>query len=282
MIKIEQLSKRYGKKTVVNKISLSLEPAVYGLLGPNGAGKTTLLRLLAGVICADSGSIDYSENCRCIGYLPQKFGCFPELTVYEQMEYFACLKKIPGKHRKEMIEKALEMVHMEEKAGMKCRKLSGGMVRRVGIAQAVLGRPGVVLFDEPTAGLDMEERIRFSEAVKSLEGEMIIVLSTHLVEDVKSVCKKVIIMNQGSVLLEETALGTAAMAAGKVFRIKRQEVEKLSAPYYVVRYETVGNAEFARVLVSERPLTECEECEADLEDGYFQVIKNLGTVIGKF
>lgn len=274
MMKMERLSKKYGKKVAVDSVSLSLRPMVYGLLGPNGAGKTTLLRLLAGVIRADSGNINYPENCRCIGYLPQKFGCFPELTVYEQMEYFACLKKIPKKQKKDEIEKALEMVHMSDKAKMKCRKLSGGMIRRVGISQAVLGQPGLVLFDEPTVGLDMEERIRFAEVVKRLDGEAVVLLSTHLVEDVKSVCKNVIIMNQGIVLSESSASKTAAAAEGRVFQIKREELEKIAIHCYIERYETVGDIEYARVLADEKPRADCKSCVPDLEDGYFEIIRN--------
>lgn len=273
MMKIEQLSKKYGKKIAVNNVSLILRPTVYGLLGPNGAGKTTLLRLLAGVIQASSGSIKYSEACSRIGYLPQKFGCFPELTVYEQMEYFAFLKKISPKQKKGEIAKALGMVHMDGHAKMKCRKLSGGMVRRVGIAQAILGQPDLILFDEPTVGLDMEERIRFTEVVKRLDGEMIILLSTHLVEDVKSVCKNVIIMDQGVVLSEGSALETAAFAEGMVFHIKKQELENVLGSCYVERYETVGDTEYARILSAERPKADCSSCIPDLEDGYFQITK---------
>lgn len=272
-MRIEQLSKKYGKKVVVNHVSLSLEKTAYGLLGPNGAGKTTLLRLLAGVIQADQGRIAYSAGCKRIGYLPQKFGCFPELTVYEQMEYFSCLKKISAAKRKNEIKKALRMVHLDDMVQMKCKKLSGGMIRRIGIAQAIMGQPDLILFDEPTVGLDVEERIRFTQVVQELSGKTTVLLSTHLVEDVKSVCRKVIIMNRGVAVSAASAAETAGKADGRVYVVKQQELHQVVHPYYVERCETIDDTMYARILTEEKPQIEYSECIPDLEDGYFWVIK---------
>lgn len=273
MIKTEHLYKKYGKKDVVKDVSLNLETTAYGLLGPNGAGKTTLLRLLAGVIYG-KGTVSYPAGLRYIGYLPQKFGCFPELTVYEQMEYFACMKQIPQKERKQEIEKALEMVNMGDLKRTKCRKLSGGMVRRAGIAQAIIGKPGLVLFDEPTAGLDVEERNRFIQITSQLSEKTTVLLSTHLVEDVKSACKKIIIMNRGKIISEKTAEDTASLAEGKVFMVKQSELANIKCPYYAGRCETVNGITYARILAREKPSVDYCECTPDLEDGYFWVIKN--------
>ena len=279
MMETRALCKKYGKKTVVNDVSLHLETTAYGLLGPNGAGKTTLLRLLAGVIRADGGEIHYSEDCACIGYLPQKFGCFPELTVYEQMEYFACLKKIPAREQKDEIDKALCMVHLDDLRKTKCRKLSGGMVRRVGIAQAVIGRPRLILFDEPTVGLDVEERVRFIQVVEELGGQAIVLLSTHLVEDVKSACKKVIIMNRGDILSEESASGTAELAKGRVFQVRKEELEHIPFPFYVEKYENIEDTVYARILMETAPGIAYSACVPDLEDGYFWKVKMDGDVM---
>lgn len=279
MMETRALCKKYGKKTVVNDVSLHLETTAYGLLGPNGAGKTTLLRLLAGVIRADGGEIHYPEDCACIGYLPQKFGCFPELTVYEQMEYFACLKKIPAREQKDEIDKALCMVHLDDLRKTKCRKLSGGMVRRVGIAQAVIGRPRLILFDEPTVGLDVEERVRFIQVVEELGGQAIVLLSTHLVEDVKSACKKVIIMNRGDILSEESASGTAELAKGRVFQVRKEELEHIPFPFYVEKYENIEDTVYARILMETAPGIAYSACVPDLEDGYFWKVKMDGDVM---
>lgn len=274
MIKIEHLYKKYGKKDVVKDISLNLETTIYGLLGPNGAGKTTLLRMLAGVIYG-KGRISYPADCGYIGYLPQKFGCFPELTVYEQMEYFACMKQIPKQEKRQEIERALEMVNLRDLKQVKCRKLSGGMVRRVGIAQTIIGKPGLVLFDEPTVGLDVEERNRFIQIIEELCGKTTVLLSTHLVEDVKLACRKVIIMNHGMVISEKTAADTAALAEGKVFMVKQNELVHIKSPYYAGRYETVDGIKYMRILTQEKPEMACCECMPDLEDGYFWIIKNV-------
>lgn len=199
MIEINGIKKKLGKKEVLKGISLQLKPSVYGLAGANGAGKTTLLRILAGVMNADGGEIVMPEGSGQTGYLPQKFGCFPELTVYEQLEYFACLKKIPASCMESEILRALECVNLGGKEKMKCRKLSGGMVRRVGIAQALLGNPALLLLDEPTVGLDMEERKNFNRVVREMEGERTVLLSTHLAEDLKNLCQSVIILDSGEV-----------------------------------------------------------------------------------
>lgn len=146
---------------------------MYGLLGPNGSGKTTLLRMLAGVLQPTAGKIEIDRNS--IGYLPQKFGCFPELTVKEQLEYFACLKKIPKKLHEEEIDRVLDIIHLSDRKKDACRKLSGGMVRRMGIAQALLGNPKILLLDEPTVGLDPEERNHFHSIIYKIKGKMSII-----------------------------------------------------------------------------------------------------------
>lgn len=196
MMKILGLTKRYHKKSVISGINLTLEKENYGLVGPNGAGKTTLIRMLAGVIQPTSGEIIYDSG-KSVGYLSQKFGCIPELTVFEQMEYFACLKKISNKNQRDEINNVLSMVNLEEKRNEKCKNLSGGMVRRLGIGQALLGRPELLLLDEPTAGLDPDERKAFADIIGNLKGTMTIVLSTHIINDIKNTCDKMLVLERG-------------------------------------------------------------------------------------
>lgn len=189
------------------------------------------------------------------------------------MEYFSCLKKISARQRKKVIEEALEKVHMYSQKDTKCRKLSGGMIRRIGIAQAIVGQPKLILLDEPTVGLDVEERIRFTQVIRELSGKTTIVLSTHLVEDIKSICEKVIIMDRGVIMSASSAPDTAAIADGKVFRVKEQELNQISGSYYIERHETINDILYARILMAENPGIDYYECVPDLEDGYFWKIK---------
>ena len=182
MIKIQNLTAGYGKTIVLSHINLELKNETYGIIGPNGSGKTTLFRVLTNSLKLKSGHIS-KINGVC-GYLPQKFGCMPLLTVKEQLQYFCYLKKIPVAEENEEICRVLRAVHMSELADVKCKKLSGGMVRRVGIAQAILGHPKLILFDEPTTGLDIEERCRFYEIFQQLNGICPVLIASHITEDI--------------------------------------------------------------------------------------------------
>ena len=196
MIRIEHLEKRFRKKQVLYDINLELGDGRYGLIGPNGAGKTTLLRCLAGVLEADRGQISRPQQA---GYLPQAFGLFPQLTVYEAMELFAVYKDIPAALRHKEIMDCLEKVNLSDRAGDRAKTLSGGMVRRVGIAQAIMGSPELVILDEPTAGLDPEERARFRTLLEEAEIPTVIV-STHILSDVDSFCDHIIMMREGRIV----------------------------------------------------------------------------------
>ena len=225
MIKIQNLTAGYGKKSVLSDINLELENQTYGIIGPNGSGKTTLFRVLTSfrmltsknILTANlkicSGDILVSDSCNnkkmigkknCqIGYLSQKFGCMPQLTVKEQLQYFCYLKKIPASEEEYEISRVLDAVHMSEFANQKCKKLSGGMVRRVGIAQAILGKPQFILLDEPTTGLDIEERCHFYQIFHQLEGVCPVLVSSHITEDIVEGCTNTIILKTGTILLQE-------------------------------------------------------------------------------
>ena len=224
------LSRRFGRTLAVAGVSLDAGPGVLGLLGPNGAGKTSLLRMLATVIPPSSGRIrllgrdpglygQRREIRRRLGYVPQNLGFYPGFTVVEFVEYFALLKEMPpaGVHR--AVAAAVERVGLGDKAKAKLRTLSGGMLRRVGIAQAIVNEPELLLLDEPTAGLDPEQRVAFRALLRDVGQRATVIVSTHLVEDVGAACTEVALMDAGKIAFhgtpaELTARGEGARAAG--------------------------------------------------------------------
>lgn len=209
MIRVNHLTKRFRKRTVLDDVSLHFGEGVYGILGPNGAGKTTLMRCMMGLYPVAgarkgksglAGRVTGLPPASRIGYLPQRFGLFRELTVYDMMYYFAALKELPEWEREAQIDRALRMVNMDGHKREKVAKLSGGMQRRTGIAQALLGEPEVLFFDEPTAGLDPGERSRFKSVVREIGAGNTVLFSTHIVGDLEEVCDHIIVMDQGRVL----------------------------------------------------------------------------------
>lgn len=206
MIEIKNLNLKINNKKILNGISLTLSEGIHGVLGPNGAGKTTLFRCLAGVYGDYTGSIKITnatgENLKySIGYLPQKFSLISDLKLYECMEYFALIKGII-KGRNEEIHRCLEMVNLDAYSERKCKELSGGMIRRAGIAQAIMGKPSLILFDEPTVGLDPEERMRFKKICAGIEKQSVVLMSTHVVEDVTVCCDDILVMFEGRIIFE--------------------------------------------------------------------------------
>lgn len=275
MIEIVGLTKKYGKREVIKDVTLQLESCTYGLVGPNGAGKTTLIRLLAGILNTNTGKIMLHQEKGGIGYLPQKFGCFPELTVYDQMKYFACLKRIRKTQQKDEIVRALKIVNLYEKQNMKCRKLSGGMIRRVGIAQALLGNPALLLLDEPTVGLDPEERNNFNNIIRNLKGKVTILLSTHLVEDIKYLCNRVIVIESGQVLKVADADEIASLAHGRVYKVPENELGNIKESFYIEKYLIENEEKIVKVLMlgEIKNMERYRTCDTDVEDGYLFLLK---------
>ena len=206
---IDRVTKQYKNKIAVDRVSVKLLPGVTGLLGANGAGKTTLLRMICGVLTPTSGSITYNgmgvgeESYRSIlGYLPQDFGFYPEFTGRDFLLYFAALKGIPKKEAVKKAEDLLEVTGLLEVKRKKIRTYSGGMKQRLGIAQALLGDPEVLILDEPTAGLDPLERVRFRNLIEEIGKKSIVLLSTHIVSDIEQVAGKILLMKEGQFIWE--------------------------------------------------------------------------------
>jgi ABC-2 type transport system ATP-binding protein len=224
-VEISELTRKFGRTQAVAGVNLSTGPGVFGLLGPNGAGKTSLLRMMATVIAPTSGRLRLlgrdpgahgprREIRRSLGYLPQNMGYYPGFTVAEFVEYFALLKEMPPNRVPGAVAAAIERVDLGDQARSKLRTLSGGMLRRAGIAQAIVNEPELLLFDEPTAGLDPEQRMAFRELLRGLGERATVVVSTHLVEDVGAACAEVALMHRGTIAFHGTPDELAARGEG--------------------------------------------------------------------
>lgn len=222
-IHIEHLYKSYGKKSILNDINLDIGKGIYGLLGENGAGKSTLLKILATVLGKSEGIIemnkvpieDVGEIRKMIGYMPQEFSFYPSYTVFEIMEYFSALSCISLK--KEAIEHVLEEIHLLQERNKKVKSLSGGMKRRLGIAVAIIHSPRLLLIDEPTVGLDPQERMNFKNLLVKLAKDRTILLSTHIISDIEEICEKLAVLQKGTLIFEGEQRKLLEKAKGKVW-----------------------------------------------------------------
>jgi ABC-2 type transport system ATP-binding protein len=224
-VEVRDLVVEYGKRVALAGLDLELDTGVHGLLGPNGAGKTTLMRVLATVAKPTSGRVslldrDLADQAalrglrRRLGYLPQQFGYYPRFTVREFVEYFAWLKEMPSASVPVAVDRAIGRVGLTDRADEKLKKLSGGMLRRVGIAQAIVNDPDVLLLDEPTAGLDPEQRVDFRELLRMIGVDACVLVSTHLVEDVTAACSHVTLINEGLAVFRGTPADLIAAGEG--------------------------------------------------------------------
>nr|MDD6334991.1 ATP-binding cassette domain-containing protein [bacterium] len=277
-LEIRGLSKKLGKKQVLSGVDLELGAEVYGLLGANGAGKTTLMRCMAGLYPPDRGDILYNGKTirrnraygRNLGYLPQSFGMFRELTVGEMLDYFCTIKGVEPAARARTIDACLEAVHLENAKKQRVGTLSGGMLRRAGIAQALVGDADVLLFDEPTAGLDPEERARFQNVITRIQSGKMILISTHIVDDVATGCERVIVIDQGKIRYFGCCDGLREMARDKVFLLEGDGV----LPEGVIELHVAGRgAELRRRVLARQPMGQA--VEPTLEDGYMCLIKGM-------
>lgn len=210
-LKVDRITKQYGSKIAVDRMNLTLNKGVTGLLGANGAGKTTLMRMMCGILTPTSGEITYDGNSvaseeyrNVLGYLPQDFGYYPEFTGKDFLMYFSALKGLDKKAAKERTDEILELVGLKEVAKEKIKKYSGGMKQRLGIGQALINRPEVLILDEPTAGLDPKERVRFRNLIEELGKESIVLLSTHIVSDIEHIAENIVMMRKGQIIWQGT------------------------------------------------------------------------------
>lgn len=263
-LKLSGITKNFKEVTAVKDVSYTMTTGVYGLLGVNGAGKTTLMRMLctllkptAGTILWDGEDIFQMDGRyrRLLGYLPQEFGYYPDFTVYDYLMYISSIKGLgagAAKHRTQML---LEQVGMEQAKKKKMKSLSGGMKRRVGIAQAMLGDPRILILDEPTAGLDPNERIRFRNLISELSQERLVLLSTHIVSDVEYIANEILLMKEGSIQVSgtlEQLLGGMPEQVWSV-QVPKKEAESYRRNYQVSNVKTLPDGVRLRVLASERP-----------------------------
>ena len=256
---LDRLTKHYGSKIAVDQVSATLKPGVYGLLGANGAGKTTLMRMLCAILESTSGEVflngkevismgaDYRN---VLGYLPQDFGYYPNYTAMEFLMYVSALKGIPKKIARKRAGELLEEVGLSNVADEKVKTFSGGMKQRVGIAQALLNNPDILILDEPTAGLDPKERVRFRNLLSDYAGDKFVILSTHIVSDIEAIADEVLLMKKGKFVLQGTVPELIRKAAGKVWEltISSAEAKRWQAKVTVANLRHEGSQVVLRII----------------------------------
>ncbi len=277
---VDAVGKRYERdRWALRDVTLRLSGGVLGLVGPNGAGKSTLLRMLATVLAPTSGMVTWQGHDvyraplalrRTLGYLPQDFGVYPQLTAREFLRYVGELKGLHGSLLGRRVEAALEATHLRGEANRRLRAFSGGMIRRVGIAQALLNEPRLLVLDEPTVGLDPAERLHFRQLIAALGGERLVILSTHIITDVEASATELALLQQGRLTWTGTPEGLLADAAGQVWSltVPAEELDRVRAAHRVSTVMRREGGVEARLLASTRPHPLAETAVPTLEDAY--------------
>jgi len=283
-LSIDRVSKQYEKHFwALRDISLRMESGVWGLVGPNGAGKTTLLRILVsllvpteGVVCWNTQDIVRQPQAlrRELGFLPQDFGGYPQLTAREFLSYIGALKGVGGAVLRRRVDMVLEMVNLSAEASRRLRTFSGGMIRRLGIAQALLNDPRILLLDEPTAGLDPAERVRFRELIATLEGERLVILSTHIITDVEAMATDLVLLDRGRVLWNGTPTALQNDAAHAVWEVTLDAAafEQARSLYQVSQAIRRGNQVETRLVTPTSPHATAIAVEPTLEEAYLYMV----------
>jgi len=287
MLRLSDVSKRYaGDIAALSDINLEIPKGMYGLLGPNGAGKSTLMRTIATLQAPDSGTItfagidvlrDKTGLRKVLGYLPQEFGSYPRVSAQTMLRHFAALKGLHGRQLHSVVEQLLVRTNLWDFRKRSVDSFSGGMKRRFGIAQALLGNPQLLIVDEPTAGLDPAERRRFQNLLAEVGEEIVVILSTHIVEDVAELCPRLAILGQGRILLQGESQALIAALHGKLWTtlVTRDEAERLRKQHTVLSCRLRGGRMEVRAIAPEQP-PGMVQATPDLEDVYFATLRRHG------
>jgi ABC-2 type transport system ATP-binding protein len=294
-LEIKNLSKTYANGVqALTDINLTIPRGMYGLLGPNGAGKSTLMRTIATLQEPDTGSIRLGDAAatagsptsidvlrekdrvrQTLGYLPQEFGVYPSVTAERLLDHFAILKGITDRRaRREVVDALLHQTNLYDVRRKKLGGYSGGMRQRFGVAVALLGEPKLIIVDEPTAGLDPAERVRFLNLLSALGEDAVVILSTHIVDDVSELCSRMAIIDRGTILLEADPLRAIAALQGKIWRrvIDRSDLERVERAHTVISTKLLAGRTVVRVYSDTTPAGEWQLVEPDLEDVYFSTM----------
>lgn len=284
-LRLDRLTKQFGSAIAVDRLSATLTPGVYGLLGANGAGKTTLMRMICDVLKPTSGSVVWNgtpierlgERYRSVlGYLPQDFGYYPDFSALDFMLYLSALKGLDSKAAKRRSMELLDLVGLKSVAKRKVKTFSGGMKQRLGIAQAVINDPQVLVLDEPTAGLDPKERVRFRNLISALAQDKVVILSTHIVSDVEYIADEILVMRAGQIVASGTVEEILAQVTGVVWEcaVTPREADVMSARMAVgnVRYDHAGMA-IVRIVSDTAPHSSARLVEPTLEDVYLYIFQ---------
>ncbi|HEX8220129.1 MAG TPA: ABC transporter ATP-binding protein [Chloroflexia bacterium] len=276
---VDNISKQYGERWALKDISIRCGTGMLGLVGPNGAGKTTLMRIIATLLDQTGGQVSWNgRDTRedgalvrmALGYLPQDFGLYPELTARQFLRYIAAMKAVPANLARARVDEVIELVHLERDADRKLGTYSGGMKQRVGIAQALLNDPELLIVDEPTAGLDPEERIRFRILLSGLTSDRLIILSTHIIGDVEAVANRLVLLKEGRVVGDTTPQQLVAEAHGCVWSLVTGAANagEMQAKYKISALAHTPEGILLRLVSPTRPSEEAVAVEPTLEDAY--------------
>lgn len=288
-LELKQVSKTFKNKTAVQDVSICLNHGVYGLLGENGAGKTTLMRMLCGILKPTQGVIHCDgmpilqmggEYRRLLGYLPQDFGYYGDFSALRFLNYVAALKALPEEYAKNRIDELLEMVDLSKEKKNKLKTFSGGMLRRVGIAQALLNDPEILVLDEPTSGLDPGERVRFRNIISSLGKNRLVILSTHIVSDIEYIADKIMIMKNGQIMLAGDEAQILKEVEGCVWKcvVPEKQVDSMDRKYVISNLRNQANQVELRIVSTQKPSEDAEPVEVTLEDAYLFFTKKKYSV----
>lgn len=281
-ISITGLTKRFGSKVALDNIDLDIPQGMFGLLGPNGAGKTTLMKIISTLLKKNDGEVSICgtpvEKTRdirkIIGYLPQDFSMYANMTAYDALDYLAVLSGMSKSDRRIKVPETLEKVNLLDQKKTRVKSMSGGMQRRLGIAQAIIHDPRVIIVDEPTAGLDPEERVRFRNMLCEIARDRVVLLSTHIVGDIEATCEEIAILNHGYFIFRGRIVELLNMVSGKVYTatISTSELDSVKERYLVTGILTSGSLTTVKLIADEKPFESATSASADVEDAYMYIM----------